>query len=68
MFSRATIRLGIGPHSSCVIFSFSSTMPRDWLSVSEMTYFVSSGTITQSTQSIEGSQGKHVAEVVSARC
>jgi len=46
MFDRATITLGIGPHSSCDYFSyglfvyvcfcsdklsFFSTMPRDWL-------------------------------------
>jgi len=29
MFGRATIRLGISPHSSCVRFSSFSTMPRD---------------------------------------
>ena len=35
MFGRATITLGIGPHSSllllCSVYSFFSTTPRDWL-------------------------------------
>jgi len=47
MFGRATIRLGIGPHSSFsefLIFAFSVLAKRlAGKSISEMTYFVSSG-------------------------
>ena len=49
MFGRATITLGIGPHSSCGCFSsfdfvFLALVKRlAAKSVSEMTYFVSSG-------------------------
>ena len=40
MFGRAAIRLGIGPHSSCVKFSFFSTKSSERLvsNMSEMTY------------------------------
>ena len=46
MFGRATIRLGIGPHSS-VVLGFVVSMPSQEIglgNVSEMTCFVSSGT------------------------